>query len=726
MSKIQYRDGVIIRKRMVMVFMLLTLLFVFLIGRLSYIMVVKSADYSARAEEQWTSEVKISAKRGSILDRNGKELAISANVYRADLDMNALRSFLKKKELTNNDVAPSIAEALNMELEAVLKILNKTLPNGQPMQSANLTRRIEKAEADRLKALNIGGVIVSPDTKRYYPNNDFLAHVLGTTNVDGDGLTGIELAYNRELTGTSGVRILEIDSRSADPDNTISEYTKPVEGMDILLTIDEKMQHFAEKAAEQALIDNQAKAVSIIIMDPKSGEVYAMVNKPDFNPNTPKGEGESWEELQKKWRNRIVNDTYEPGSIFKVITAIGAMEEGLISESDKFSCNGSTKVANRTIHCWKRTGHGVQTFPDILKNSCNIGFINVGQKLQREKLNKYIKAFGFGEKTGVDLPGEAKGIIKKTETINDVDLATISFGQTNTVNPIQFLAAFNTIANDGVWVRPHVMKEIINREENSIYKSYEDLGEKKVVSAENTRLLRGYLERVIAEGSGKRTFIEGYHIAGKTGTAQKVNSQNGTYERGKYVSSFVGMAPANDPKVTVFISIDEPSAGEYYAGVICTPVAKQVFSDVFNYLNIKPDANDESVKESLLKDVIIPEVRGLKKSEAIKILKENNLSCDINGDLDIIYDMSPKPGYTVKEGKKILLYTDTASNYNKEVMVPDLTGYSKEGALKILNSIGLKATIEGEGMVIEQSLDKDTIVKYGTSIQLFLSTSGFD
>ncbi|MBU5590798.1 stage V sporulation protein D [Clostridium sp. MSJ-4] len=726
MSKIQYRDGVIIRKRMVMVFMLLTLLFVFLIGRLSYIMVVKSADYSARAEEQWTSEVKISAKRGSILDRNGKELAISANVYRADLDMNALRSFLKKKELTNNDVAPSIAEALNMELEAVLKILNKTLPNGQPMQSANLTRRIEKAEADRLKALNIGGVIVSPDTKRYYPNNDFLAHVLGTTNVDGDGLTGIELAYNRELTGTSGVRILEIDSRSADPDNTISEYTKPMEGMDILLTIDEKMQHFAEKAAEQALIDNQAKAVSIIIMDPKSGEVYAMVNKPDFNPNTPKGEGESWEELQKKWRNRIVNDTYEPGSIFKVITAIGAMEEGLISESDKFSCNGSTKVANRTIHCWKRTGHGVQTFPDILKNSCNIGFINVGQKLQREKLNKYIKAFGFGEKTGVDLPGEAKGIIKKTETINDVDLATISFGQTNTVNPIQFLAAFNTIANDGVWVRPHVMKEIINREENSIYKSYEDLGDKKVVSAENTRLLRGYLERVIAEGSGKRTFIEGYHIAGKTGTAQKVNSQNGTYERGKYVSSFVGMAPANDPKVTVFISIDEPSAGEYYAGVICTPVAKQVFSDVFNYLNIKPDANDESVKESLLKDVIIPEVRGLKKSEAIKILKENNLSCDINGDLDIIYDMSPKPGYTVKEGKKILLYTDTASNYNKEVMVPDLTGYSKEGALKILNSIGLKATIEGEGMVIEQSLDKDTIVKYGTSIQLFLSTSGFD
>lgn len=726
MSKIQYKDQVIVRKRIVIIFIFFVISLTLLITRLSYIMIIKSSDYAARAEEQWTSEVKISAKRGSILDRNGKELAISANVYRVDLDMNAFRSFLKKENLTNEGIASSISEVLEIKPEEVLKILNKKLPNGKVMQSANLVRRIEKDEADKLKSLDIGGMIVSPDTKRYYPNNNFLAHVLGTTNIDGDGLTGIELAYNKELTGTFGVSILEIDSRGADKEHTISEYAKPVEGMDIFLTIDEKIQQFAEQAADQALIDNQAKNVSIIVMNPKTGEVYALANKPDFNPNKPKEENESMDELQKKWRNKIVNDTYEPGSIFKVITSIGAMEEGLVNDSSKFICNGSIKVANRTIHCWKRTGHGEQGFQDILKNSCNVGFVNIGQKLQKEKLNKYIKAFGFGQKTGIDLPGEAKGIVKKTETINDVDLATISFGQTNTVSPIQFLAAFNALANDGVWVRPHVMKQIMNSEEKNVYKTYEDYGEKRVVSEENTKLLRSYLEKVIAEGSGKRAHIEGYHIAGKTGTAQKVNSQSGTYEHGKYVASFVGMAPADDPEITVFISIDEPSSGEYYAGVIATPVAKQVFNNIFNYLQIKPDADNKSVEESLLKDIIVPDVRGMKKSEAIKVLKSNNLNCEVNGELDNIYDMSPKPGYTVKENKKILLYADKSYNYNKEVIVPSLTGYSKEGALSILNSIGLEATMEGEGMVIEQSLQADTIVKYGTNIHILLSPTGFD
>ena len=292
MSKIQYKDQVIIRKRIVTIFIFFVVSLTILITRLSYIMIIKSPEYSARAEEQWTSEVKISAKRGSILDRNGKELAINANVYRADLDMNAFRAFLKKENLTNEGVADSISEVLEMKPEEVLKILNKKLPNGKVMQSANLIRRIEKDGADKLKSLGIGGMIVSPDTKRYYPNNNFLAHVLGTTNIDGDGLTGIELAYNKELTGTIGVSILEIDSRGADKEHTISEYRKPVEGMDIFLTIDEKIQQFAEQAADQALMDNQAKSVSIIVMNPKTGEVYALANKPDFNPNKPKEENE--------------------------------------------------------------------------------------------------------------------------------------------------------------------------------------------------------------------------------------------------------------------------------------------------------------------------------------------------------------------------------------------------------------------------------------------------
>lgn len=713
---------------MIIVFTFLCLGLFLLTGRVSYIMIFKSKEYSAKAIEQWTSEVKIDAKRGRILDRNGKELAISANVYRVDLDMNALRAYLKKNDTTNEAVGPKIAMALDMDEKEVLKILNKTLPNGNPMQSANLVRRVEKELVDKVNGLNIGGIMVSPDTKRYYPNNSFLAQVLGSTNVDGEGLTGIELSYNSYLKGIPGVRIAEIDKRSSELPNTISEYTEPIEGKDIVLTIDEKIQHFAEKAAQQALIDNKAKAVSVLVMDPKTGEVLGLANKPDFNPNSPKEGADSWEELQQRWRNRVINDTYEPGSIFKVITAIAAMEEGLVKEDDTFQCSGSIKVANRTIRCWKRTGHGTQTFPDILKNSCNVGFVNMGQKLQKDKLNKYINLFGFGQKTGVDLPGEAKGIVKKTESINDVDLATISFGQTNTVSPIQFLSAVNTIANDGIWIRPHFMKEIVHQQGDSLIrdKSYDNYGEKRIVSAENTKILRQYLENVISEGSGKRTYIEGYHIAGKTGTAQKVNPQNGTYEHGKYVSSFVGMAPANDPKITIFISIDEPSAGEYYAGVIATPVAKQVFNDVFNYLNIKPEASGEDVNRSMLKDIIIPEVRGLKKSEATKILKSSNLDFQIDGNSEMISDMSPKPGYTVKEGTKIILYTEQGSNYNKEVAVPDLKGYSKDGAIKILEKLGLKANITGEGMVFEQSVEPDKIVKRGTVINIILSTEEMD
>lgn len=725
----RFRDKVIIRKRMIIAFGFFCFIFFMLLFRLTYIMILKSKDYYALAEEQWTSTVKIDARRGKILDRNGKELAISANVYRVDFDLNTIKQYLAKNNLSNDDIAPKIAQAMNMDISKVLKALNTRLPSGAPAGSANLARRIEKQEADKVRGLFISGVLVSPDTKRYYPNNNFLAHVLGNTNVDGKGLTGIELQYDRELTGVPGVRIAEIDRRSNELPYTISEYTEPIDGKDIYLTIDEKIQYFCEKAADQALIDNKAKAVSIMAMDTKTGEILAMVNKPDFNPNNSREQTSSFEELQKLWRNRAVNDTYEPGSIFKVVTAIAAIEEGLVHENDKFVCGGSIKVANRTIHCWKRTGHGTQSFVDILKNSCNVGFINIGQKLGKEKLNKYISLFGLGQKTGIDLPGEAKGIVKKTSSINDVDLATISFGQTNTVNPVQFLAAFNAVANNGVWVKPHLMKEVSYIDNNNnkvLYKAFDDSVNKRVASEENTKLLRSYLEKVISEGSGKRAFIEGYHIGGKTGTAQKVNSQNGTYERGKYVSSFVGMAPAQNPRISIFISIDEPSAGEYYAGVITTPIAKQVFNDIFNYLAIEADADDASVTRSLLKDVIIPEVRGLKKEEAVKILKANNLNYELDKNNNIITDISPKPGITVKEGTKIILYTSQEANYNKEVVVPDLKGYSKEKAMEILKSIGLKAKFTGEGVVMEQSIEPEQKVSKDTVLDIILDLTGGD
>ncbi len=722
MNKKEYRDKVIIRKRMIVIFSFLFITFFLLFGRMFYVMAYESSKYKALAIDQWTSEVKIDAKRGKILDRSGHELAISANVYRIDLDMNTLRDTMKEKNLSKEDMTNKLSEALSMDKNEVNKVLSKTLPGGLPLGSATLKRRVEKTEADNIRSLNLRGILVSADTKRYYPNNNFLSHVLGHTNSDGNGLTGVELYYNKELSGTPGVRISETDKKSKELPYTISEYTKPVDGEDIGLTIDETIQGFCEKSAEQALSDNKAKAVTILVMDPKNGEILAMVNKPDYNPNEPWTKGKSYDELQKLWRNRAVSDTFEPGSIFKVVTATAALEEGVVKESDKFSCSGSVTIGKRIIHCWKRSGHGDQQFIDILKNSCNVGFAQLGKMIGKENLNKYIKKFGFGEKTGVDLPGEAKGIIKKTGNISDIDLATISFGQANTVSAVQYLTAFNAVANGGTLVTPHVMQskfhydEVNNKEVTD--KKFDVSGEnsRKILDSDKVAELRGYLEKVIAEGGGKKAFIEGYHIAGKTGTAQKAGV--GGYQPGKYIASFAGMAPANDPKITVFVSIDEPDPSNYYAGQISAPVAKQVFSDIFNYLAIGNDASNEDVKNSMLKDVIVPDVRGMKKSDAEKVLKEQNLNDELDSNGDYIVDMNPKPGYTVKEGSKIILYTGNTPNYNKVVAVPDVKGLSHEKAATVFNSVGLKADFKGEGAVSDQSIEPGNEVQKGTVVKL--------
>ncbi|MBE6065303.1 stage V sporulation protein D [Clostridium cochlearium] len=723
MSKKNYRDKVLSKKRMFLVLMILAVLFTGLMGRLIFVMVYKSPDYKKAAIDQWTSEVQIAAKRGRILDRNGNELAISANVYRIDLDLNALRSTMKTKKLTTEDVASKLAEALEMEKEDVVKVIEKKLPNGLPYGSATLKRRIEKSMADKVKELDLWGVIVSADTKRYYPNENYLAHVLGHTNSDGDGLAGIEMQYNSVLSGKPGKRIAELDNtRSRQLPYVISEFTKPEDGKDVVLTIDEMIQHFCEKAATQALSDNKAKAVSIMAMNPNNGEILALVNKPDYNPNNPWVEGKTSEELQKMWRNRAISDTFEPGSIFKVITSTAALEENLVSEEDRFYCKGSTVIGKRTVRCWKSGGHGSQTFVEILKNSCNVGFTELGKKIGKENLYKYIRKFGFGEKTGVDVPGEALGIIKNPANISELDLATISFGQTNTVSIVQYLSAFNAVANGGKLIKPHFLKEIQSYDEETgvkkTEKKFEDYNEKKILSEEKTAQLRGYLEKVISEGGGKKAFIEGYTIGGKTGTAQKVI--DGKYGPQKYISSFAGMAPAEKPQITLFVSIDEPDPSNYYAGQIAAPVAQQVFNDIFNYLSIKGNASDSEIAESLKKDIVIPEIRGLKKAEALKILKEQKLDYNIDEKGDYITDMNPKPGYTVKEGSKIVLYTGKTSNYNRVVAVPDIRGYTIENASKLLNSLGLKITYSGSGLIYEQSVKEDEEVPKGTTIHVKL------
>ena len=378
-NKRGFKDRAVMRKRMVLALWFITAVFALLIIRLSYIMLVKRDDYSSRAEDQWTSEVRIDARRGRILDRNGNELAVSANVYRIDFDLNSIRQYLKKNEKTTDDIAPLIAEAVDMDTSKVKEKLETKLANGSDAGSATLVRRIEKDLADKVKELNIQGVIVSPDTQRYYPEGQFLSHVLGSTNSDGQGLTGVELQYNEYLSGVPGIRVTELDRNSEALDYTISNFTAPIDGKDVTLTIDKNLQAIAEKVAEKGLVDNKAKRVSILIMNPQNGEILAMVNEPDFDPNNPfegyegfTGETDA-EKLQKMWRNSLVNDTFEPGSIFKVVTMSTAIEEGLVSETDTFECGGSLQVGPHTIHCWKRSDMEVKSYLKFFKIHVTLG-----------------------------------------------------------------------------------------------------------------------------------------------------------------------------------------------------------------------------------------------------------------------------------------------------------------------------------------------------------------
>ena len=718
-KKIKLNEG-----RVLAFLLAIVILFLALSGRLLYISIFRSKDYKAMAEEQWTNEIQIDARRGRILDRNNRELAVTANVFRVDLDLITLRKYIDKKETDNIEVAKLLAEALEMDEEKVLSRIELTYPSGNPANSATLIRRIEKEKADKVKELDINGVIVSEDTKRYYPNGDFLSHTLGTTNADGEGLSGLELYYNEELMGIPGVRVSEVSGNSTSNPYSETSFTPPVDGKDMTLTIDENIQYFVEKVAEDALNKHNADSVSIAVMNPNNGEILGMVNKPGFNPNNPyegseafKGKDES-AKLQNMWRNTIVSDAFEPGSIFKIITSIAAIEENIAGKDEVYYCDGSLNVAGKNIKCWKPGGHGVQNFNQTLENSCNVAFMEMGAKLGAEKLNEYIKLFGFGTQSGIDLPGEATGIVKNVEDISAVDLATISFGQTNTMNGIQFMTALNAVANGGDLIQPHIMKELSHKDDNGtkiIDEIFVPKIQENIVDEKSTMRVKEALESTVSNGSSKDAGIEGIKVAGKTGTAEKVDPETGTYGAG-YIASFAGFAPYDNPQVSLIVIIDNPKNGEHFGGIVAAPFAGELFNNIFNYISLNEgqlDVKDESV--------IIPDLRGDKVTSAEKTLNELGINCVIEGDGTFVTSVTPIPGYKVKKGDSITLYAGSRFDRNeKEIVVPDFRKLNKEEAEEILKSLGLKGEFEGEGEIKEQSISVGEIIKSGDKIKFKL------
>lgn len=712
------KTNITVKKRIVLILLIVFLIQTVIVGRYAYVQIIWSPQLQKWAVEQWTNDIRISARRGNILDRNGNPLAVSGNVERVDAFLKDINDKEKSKKITKEEIAEKLSPILSMSKESILSKLNKRMSNGAPVACVTIARRIEKEQGNKIRELKLPGIIVSEDTKRYYTNGNFLSQVLGSTNIDGDGRSGIELQYNNDLKGVEGRYMGETDAYHRELPYKIANYYPPKNGNDVVLTIDQYLQYYTEKALERGLAEYKAKQISAIIMDPKTGEILAMASKPDFDPNNPvKG---SVEDSVKLWKNRTVNFNFEPGSILKVVTAAAAINENLVSDSDRFVCNGSYKVADRTIHCWRRQGHGVQTFPQILQNSCNVGFMILGERIGKDRLYKYYNAFGFGKKTNIDLPGEEKGILRPIEKVGKVELATEAFGQGISVTSIQYLTAFAAVANDGKLMEPHIVKKILNTDENgntSVVKEIQPKVVRQVISVQSAKKLREILESVVTYGAAKRAYIEGYHIGGKTGTAQVV--ENGRYAQGKYISSFAAMAPANDPRFVMILSIDEPDPSNYYSGSTAAPLSKTLFEDIFRYYDMQPDTGKDS-SPKVVREVVIPEVRGLNIEEADLILKKNKIDYEIQGNGNIIYDMSPKPGISVNENTKITLYLGVEKNNNAMVAVPDFKGMTKKEIDDLAKSLELNISFMGDGIGASQDILPKTEVKKGTLIKIIL------
>jgi stage V sporulation protein D (sporulation-specific penicillin-binding protein) len=593
-----------------------------------------------------------------------------------------------------------LSTALNMDREELEETLREA--KNKKKGAIYIKRKITEEESETVRNLKLSGIYFTKEHKRFYPERNLCSHVLGFTGIDSQGLDGIELVYEKYLKGTPGRIVSEKDALSRKLPFGVDKYIPPEDGLDLVLTIDKIIQHIAERELEKALAEHNAKRGTIIVMDPKTGEILAMTNKPDYDPNN------YGEFSQILWRNAAVSDVYEPGSTFKIVTASAALEEGVARPEDKFYDPGYAMVSGVRIGCWYHGGHGSQTFIQLLENSCNPGFVELGMKLGKDRFMKYIKGFGFGEVTGIDLPGEARGILDPSK-VGPVELATITFGQGISVTPVQLITALSTIANDGKLVQPHVAKAIVDKEGNTV-QEFSPAPLRQVVSYETAQEMKKILESVVTNGTGGRGKVEGFRVAGKTGTAEK-------YSPGKYVVSYMGFAPVDDPKLAILVIIDEPTGGLIYGGTIAGPVFQKVMADSLNYLGIEP--NIEQVEER--EHVAVPDLRNLYVEDARKILMQNGLSVRIEGEGYVVTEQVPMPGAEVKKNTVVLLKLSDSRTNKDPVTVPDLTGRTIKEATDIIHAIGLNIEIEGSGYAVKQNPPAEAEVGLGTTVKVEFS-----
>lgn len=569
------------KKKMLVVFLSALLMIFFLIARLVYLMIFDAAYYQQKAKTLHEREREIKAARGEIIDRNGKVLATN----KAVCTISVIYSQITDPER----VIQVLADELGIEKEMIRKRVEKV------SSREKIKTNVEKETGDRIRAYELDGVKVDEDFKRYYPYGNLASKVLGFTGGDNQGIIGLEVKYENYLKGVNGMILTTTDARGIELADTLEDRVEPVSGDTLQVSLDYNIQEYAQQAAEKVMEEKQADAVVILILNPKTGEIYACVNAPEFDLNAPftlpegtdaaLNDEEKQAMLNQMWRNRSINDTYEPGSIFKVFTASAALEEGVVKEEDTFYCPGYKLVEDRRIRCARTTGHGSETFVQGVQNSCNPVFIEVGMRLGTENFYKYFEKFGLMGKTGVDLPGEAATIMHKKENVGQVELATMSFGQSFQVTPMQMATTVCSLVNGGKRITPHFGVAVYDAESGEKEETISYGKRKRILSKETSEKMRKILETVVSEGGGKKAQIEGYRIGGKTATSQTLpRSAN------RYIGSFIGFAPADDPQVAAMAIIYNPQ-GIYYGGTIAAPVVRDIFDNILPYLGIEREEN---------------------------------------------------------------------------------------------------------------------------------------
>ena len=625
-----------IQKRLLTFIMLITFIFCVLAGRLAYVQLVQGRELQSKAADQWMRELPVTPARGKITDVNGKLLVSDYTTYSVYVRPRAVKDA--------NAAAALLSSTLEMDKAKLYDKIKKGC-----VSEITIKKQVEKPQADALKTAGLDGIYLSEDAKRSYIYGDFLTQVLGYTNIDGEGQEGLEKYYNKYLMGTKGYSLTQTDIRGEELSSNVTQYIPAIPGCDVKLTVDYYIQSFAERAVENVMKQYNPLNASAIVMDAQTGGVLAMTTKNSFDLNDPPRDDVA--RLMALSKNKMIVDVYEPGSTFKIFTTAAAVEENKVRMADRFYCPGHAVYDGQRIKCWRTIGHGSEDFQQGVNSSCNIVFMALAQRLGTKTFYEYLNKFGFGAVSGIDAYSESRGILLPEKTVKTVDLVRIGFGQTIAVTPLQMVAGVGAVVNGGKLMQPRLVKEITDYS-GKVVQLYNPVERRGVLSERASASMREILETAVRVGSGKNCYIEGYKIGGKTGTAQKY--KDGVIDRGKYISSFIGFAPADNPKYVVLVTVDEPQGYLYYGSIVAAPAVKEIFQGIFTYKDIKPDLATKA-KELSVPDVEMPFVLGMSVTDAILALEAAGLQYEIEGEEGRIAYQFPPAGTKLRPGSVVLL-----------------------------------------------------------------------